>query len=209
MKRLQFLACPVLLLLAGCSTDQPKTGAAPAPKEPEKPAEPVSAQSAVHQMWVKARSWNADAKPLRVVNMNLREVKTHDGLAGGWEAFFVSEARGKSRRYTYSVVEIPPASISKGVFAGAEDNWSPGGQARPFAIQAFKIDSPAAYETALKNGGAEFTKKNPDMPILYLLENTKRFPNPAWRVIWGESVSTSSFSVFVDATTGAFLQKTR
>ena len=47
------------------------------------------------------------------------------------------------------------------------------------------------------------------MPVTFLLEFTKRFPNPAWRVIWGESVGTSDFSIFVDATTGEYLETMR
>jgi hypothetical protein len=43
------------------------------------------------------------------------------------------------------------------------------------------------------------------MPISYLLEQTNRFPNPAWRVIWGESASASDYSVFVDATLNQYL----
>ena len=34
-----------------------------------------------------------------------------------------------------------------------------------------------------------------------------RFPDPTWRVIWGESVSASDYSVFIDATTGMLLEK--
>jgi hypothetical protein len=43
------------------------------------------------------------------------------------------------------------------------------------------------------------------MPVKLLLEKTQRFPGPAWRVYWGESVSTSAYSVFVDANTGEYL----
>ncbi len=45
------------------------------------------------------------------------------------------------------------------------------------------------------------------MPVNFILEWTPRFPNLAWRVLWGESVSTSPYSVFVDATNGQFLEK--
>ena len=49
-------------------------------------------------------------------------------------------------------------------------------------------------------------KKNPDMQISYLLELTTHFPNPVWRVIWGDSVSHSSYSILVDASTGQYLE---
>jgi hypothetical protein len=71
-----------------------------------------------------------------------------------------------------------------------------------------KVDTDAAYKTALKHA-AEFDKKNPGKTISFLLEGNTRFPNPSWRVIWGESVGTSNFSVFVDASTGEYLQTMR
>ena len=45
--------------------------------------------------------------------------------------------------------------------------------------------------------------------MFYLLEQTSRFPDLAWRIVWGESVSASKYSVFVDASTGEFLEKVR
>jgi hypothetical protein len=44
------------------------------------------------------------------------------------------------------------------------------------------------------------------MRINYLLELGDKHANPAWRVIWGDSVGTSGHSVFVDATTGLYLE---
>ncbi len=208
MKRLHFIASlPIAIILTGCS-EAPKQ-AAEAAKAPDPPAEPIGAQSAIRQMWIKARSWSVDAQPLRVTSMNLKEVKSQDGKCGAWDATFVSPGRGRTRRYTYSVVSVPESNLHKGVFAGPEDTWSPGGQMKPITIQAVKTDTTAAFEAAMKKGGADFSKKNPELPIAFLLESTKRFPNPAWRVIWGESISTSNFSVFVDATTGEYLQTAR
>jgi hypothetical protein len=34
-------------------------------------------------------------------------------------------------------------------------------------------------------------------------------PDPVWRIIWGESVSQSNFSVYIDASTGEFKEKLR
>lgn len=205
MKRLQFIAClPVLALLTGCS-EEPKKAAEPVK---EAPPEPVSAQSAVHQMFMKARAWAPDVKPFRIAAMNLQEVKSEGGKAGAWDGTFISESRGRSRRFTYSVVELPAANLHKGVFAGPEDSWSPGGQNAPFVIQALKTDSTAAYDVAVGKS-AEYIKKNPDVPVQILLEKTKRFPNPAYRIIWGESVATSNYSIFVDASTGEYLQTAR
>lgn len=195
---------PLLLLLSAC-TEAPKPAVK---KEPAKPPEPVTALSAVYKMYQQARGWAPDCKLLRVGSLDLKEVQSQAGKAGAWEATFVSESARVARRFTYSAVESPSASLSLGVFGASQDSWSPGGQAQPFTIQAVKIDSAAAYATAWTKG-ADYSTTHPGMPVKFLLEQSKRFPNPAWRVVWGESVATSSFSVFVDATLGTYLQTTR
>jgi hypothetical protein len=195
---------PVFLLLAGCS-DPLQTQKA---KEPPKPPEPVSAQYAFHQMYVAARSWAPDAQPLQLTNIRLDEVKAEAGTAGAWQATFVSDKLGRAKTYTYSVIE-GQGNLHKGVFGGHDEGWSgPRGQARPFLPPAFKVDAAQAYKTAMKHG-AEYARKNPEMPINFLLEKTPRFPNPAWRVIWGESIGTSNYSIVVDATTGDYLTTLR
>jgi hypothetical protein len=80
-----------------------------------------------------------------------------------------------------------------------------------FWFQGLKIDSDAAYETAIKKGkkAAEYIKLNPDKTISFLLEQTNKYPDLTWRVLWGESVSASNYSVFVDATTGEYLETMR
>jgi hypothetical protein len=195
---------PLVLLLSSCSESPKPVEKA---KEPAKPAEPVTALSAVYKMYTQARSWAPDCKVLRVASLSLKEVKNEAGKAGAWEATFVSESQQRARRYTYSVIEAPDSNLHEGVFGSSVDSWSPGKQFTPFLIQAFKKDSTTAYETAMKEKQAtEYSAKHPETPLLFLLEQTSRFPDPAWRVVWGESVSTSAFSVFVDAMTGGFLQ---
>jgi hypothetical protein len=197
---------PAVLLLVGCG-EEPKP--AEKAKEPAKPAEPVTALSAVYKMFTQARAWAPDAKLLRVGSLTVNEIKNQGGKAGAWEATFVSEANQRSRRYTYSVVESPGSNLHEGVFGVTVDSWSPGRTQTPFMIQAFRTDSDAAYATALKDKRcAEYAAAHRDMPLFFLLEQTSRFPDPAWRVVWGESVSASNLSVFVDAMTGQFLLTT-
>jgi hypothetical protein len=64
------------------------------------------------------------------------------------------------------------------------------------------------YQTALKHG-ADYAKKHPDMQISFIMEKIPEFPDPAWRVIWGESPSASNFSIYVDASTGKYLRTMR
>lgn len=186
---------PLSLLLAGCSES---------PKPATAPPEPISAQSAFYKMFVSARNWAADAEPLRVSQIDVDEVKADGGKAGAWEAVFVSQSQGLAQRYIFSVVHRPARNLRGGVTADPPNGWSGGSGSEPFPVQAFKTDSPAAYEIAMKEGH-DYARKNPGMPVKFLLEKTKRFPDPAWRVFWGESVSTSAYSVFVDAVTGQYL----
>jgi hypothetical protein len=193
---------PLLLLLTGCS-DTPEPAA-----ERRRLPEPVSAESAFYKMLISARSWAADAQPLRVAQIDVDEVKADGGKAAAWEAVFVSSSQRSSCRYTYSVIHRPARNLRGGVNAEPPEGWSGGGGSEPFLAQAFRTDSPAAYAVAMKQG-RDYARKNRDKPVKFLLEKTARFPDPAWRVFWGESVSTSAYSIFVDAVTGQYLSTGR
>jgi hypothetical protein len=205
MKRIYALmvCLPLLWLLTACTGGSPT--ASSEKKAPEPPPEPVTAQQAFNRMYITARGWNGDVQPYRLGDLDLKEVKSEGGKAGAWECTFVSPSARRARRYTYSVAAVPSSGLQKGVTGGGEESWSPIGQNRPFPIQSFKTDSVEAYDVAMKKG-EDYAKKHPDIPVKFLLEATKRFSNPAWRVFWGESVATSSYSVFVDANTGGFLK---
>jgi len=188
------------VMLAGCSESPP------APAKKEAAAEPVAGQFALYKMYQKARaSWSADAQVLSLNSIHLPEVPQPRGKAGAWQAVFTSEQLGRSRTFTYSVVESS-GNLHQGVFAGPEESWSGKGAlgSTPFPIGAVKIETDAAYTTALTQA-FEQEKKNPGMTISWVLEKTPKYPDPAWRVVWGESVGTSTFSVFVDASTGDIL----
>jgi hypothetical protein len=197
------LSAAVCLLLTGCSDNAP----APKKKEAEK-VEPVTGQTALFKMYQVARSWAPDAQVLKMNSMPLTEFpNVPPGTAAAWDARFVSAAGSKARRYTYSIVESE-GNLHKGVFPGLDEAWSGArGSNTPFLMLAVKVDTDAAYKTALDNGGADYDKKTPGKPISFLLEKVAKHPNPVWRVIWGESASTSNFSVYVDASTGEFKEK--
>lgn len=199
------LCCAALLLVSSCTSTPPAAKKEP---EPAKPPEPVTGQYAFYQMYGMARAWAPDAEALQARSLHLTEVPSVPGKAGAWEATFVSQSRRRARTYTYSVVEAA-GNLHKGVFAGLEESWGgPTPQARPFPPSAVKVDTDKAYEVALKHGAA-YAKKNPNMPISFTLQWTSRHQVPAWRVIWGESPSTSAFSVFVDCGAGTYLETMR
>ena len=84
------------------------------------------------------------------------------------------------------------------MFGGPEEDYSARGDASPFQMVAIKVDSDEAYKTAAEKS-RDYIKKNPNKPLTFLMELSKRFPDVTWRVMWGDSVSTSDYSVFVDS----------
>ncbi len=191
-----------VLLVSGCS-EAPQ----PAEKKEIAPPQPVKGRFALYQMFNSARGWSSDVQVLRLNSIDLPEVKRERGKAAAWQAYFASAQLGRTRSYTYSVIEAE-GNLHKGVFAGLEEAGAGPRGGSPFLIAALKTDSDEVYLTALKKS-AEYEKKYPDKPISFLLQKTDQFPDPAWRVIWGESVGTSNYSVFVDATMGTYLQTMR
>jgi hypothetical protein len=192
---------PLFLFLSACS-DTPKTAEV---KPPPKVLEALTGRPAFQQMYPQARGWAPDAQPLQITSLNLAQVKADQGKAGVWQVIFVSPSLGKAKTYTWSAVESE-GNLHQGVFGGPQEDYTPRGDSSPFQIAAIKVDSDEAYKTAVENS-ADYIKKNPDKPVLFLMELGKRFPDVTWRVVWGNSVGTSDYSVFVDGSTGKFLER--
>jgi N-acetylmuramic acid 6-phosphate etherase len=163
MKKLRVAATTaVFCLLAGCSDSPPP---ATAVKKTVAPPEPIKGRSALYQMYGAARSWAANAQVLELHSIHLPEVKSERGKAAAWQATFVSQQAGRSRPYTYSVIEAE-GNLHKGVFAGLDEGWSGArGNQKPFLIAAVKTDSDEVLETALKKA-ADYEKKFPTRKFL-------------------------------------------
>jgi hypothetical protein len=195
--------------LGGCSSEAPTPAAKK--EEPKAPpaAAPVTGQSGLFSMYQTARQWSGDIMILKVEDIPMTEVKPEAGKYGAWRAIFYSPAKNRQRTYTFSVVDAEGGLI-QGARAGAEEAYVKNPLVQPFPIQSIKADTPAALEEAKKQKDtAAFEAKHPDMPIQYILEWTKQTPVPAWRVLWGTSVGTSGYSVYIDATTGKYLKEAR
>lgn len=201
------IALPLILLVACSPAPEAVEKKAEAPPKQAAPAEPASAQSALFAIYQVARTWAGDVEVLKLENINIDEVPSQPGKYGAWRATMATKAGKKKREYTYAVVEVGP-TLHKGVFAQAEQGWITSQQSRSFAIQAVKIDSPAALEEASKNKDVQgILKKKPGLPLQVQLEWTGQTQVPAYRVIWGPSVSTSDISIYIDSQTGTFLKK--
>ena len=134
-------------------------------------------------MYQMARSWAPDAQVMKMQSMRLSEVKDGPpGTAPAWQATFVSAAKNQARSYTYSIVE-GEGNLHKGAFAGPEEGWSGNrGMNSSFLMAAIKVDTDAAYKTAMetvRSHAAEYDKKNPGKPITILLERTRQAPRPS------------------------------
>ena len=197
----------LLALAAFVSCSEAPKPATETKKEAPKALEPLTGRQAYQQMYIAARSWAPDCQPLQLASIHLERTKFPTGKAEGWQCVFVSLGRGRARSYTWATVETQ-GSLHKGVFAGQEESYSPNRQLAPFLTSAIKVDSGEAYDTAMTKS-TEFAKKLEGKPVSFRLEQTPRFPDVAWRIFWGESVSSSEYTVFVDATTGQFLERIR
>jgi len=187
--------CLALCLLAACSAPPPA-----AEKKTEPPPEPLTGLSALFHMYQVARATWADAQVVKMSSMRLDGLPSAPrGEAAAWEATFYSPSVGRARSYTDSIVELLP-ELHKDVFAGPQQEFN----GDSFPIAAVKTDTESAFRTALARAG-KAAEPFADQPVLILLEKNPKYSDPAWRIVWGESVSTSTLSIFVDASTGEYL----
>jgi hypothetical protein len=197
-----FASLSLILLLSSCSDT-----ATESKKEPEKPPAPVTAQSAFLYTYPAARTWAGDSLPIRIRSINLADVPSDNGKAGAWEISYVSASLQEARIFTWSAIEASE-TLHKGIFGGKPQTWNgSGGQEKPFMASDFHIDSPKALEAATEAAKAYLDKPGTKPAINFLVEFTPRFPDPVWRVMWGESAGSAEFTVFVDATTGKVVGK--
>lgn len=211
MDRKLLIALPALavMTLAGCGSAPPASEKKAEVKKAA-PAEPISGQSALFSMYQAARQWSGDIQVLRLESIPIESVKPSAGKNGAWRAVFISPSKQQKAEYTYSVVE-ESATLHKGTFAQGTQAYIRSPQVRPFEIQAVKIDSTVAQENADKTKDiVEYRKKKTgDIPNQYILEWTSQTLTPAWRVIYGQSISNSDMSIYIDCQTGTFLKKAR
>jgi len=194
---LTLAAVSLLAAMTACSSSDQQAEK----KEEATPLEPRTGREAFQSMFVAARAWQHDAQPLQLKSIRLPSVKAEPGKSGAWQAIFVSPAAGRARTFTWCAIEAE-GNLHKGVFAGPDESWSGGGT--PFNPVAIKRDTDEVLKTA-EAKSEDYVKKHPNSPVMFLLEQNRRFPDLSWRILWGDSIATSDYSVFVDATTGQLL----
>jgi len=176
--------------------------ASPEPKVDKKPPEPITGLHGLYGMYQHARTWAQDLQVVSCRSIAITQVKATTGKAAAWQAVLASASLGQQRVYTYSVVDAS-TSLHEGIFADSPTPLT--GDVHPFLLAAARTDTDQAWELALKHA-EEYTRKHPETPISYILEMSRQVNQPAWRVIWGESVASSAFSILIDASTGQYMQ---
>ncbi|HEV2021711.1 MAG TPA: hypothetical protein VGQ94_04220 [Terriglobales bacterium] len=194
-------------LLAGCSSEPPKTSE-PAKPAPAKPAdEYLTGRVAFQKLFVTARAWAADTQPFRLESQYTKGAPVAEGNAGIWRATFASTQRRAAKSYLWSGVASEEDARERGISPGLEDTFNPSNPStRPFDFAFLKIDSDQAFQVAQEHGGKELMKKTPDQPVLFVLDWDSRKNQLLWHVVYGDSRGDAKLTVAVDASTGGFLR---
>ena len=198
------MAMLALALMAGCSSEpsNPAPTAKPQPKSPEI----VTGRTAFQKLYLAARGWARDAQPYRLESLLTADSKGKDGRSAVWRASFASATQRGAKPYVWSGEDAPDAP-SRGISPGSEDNYSPtNSSTQVFDIAFLKVDSDKALEVAQKHGGDKLLEKNPDIPILYMLEWSRPISGLIWRVIYGNSRDDARLKVALNASTGDFIR---
>jgi hypothetical protein len=198
------MAVLAMTLMAGCSSEPTK----PAETEKPKPKGPefVTGRIAVQKLYIAARGWGRDAQPYRLESVTTADSKGKDGKSAVWRAFFASAAQRGVKPYIWSGEDAPDAP-SRGISPGTEDSYNPNNSSTQVFDMAFlKVDSDKALEVAQKHGGDKVLEKNPDTPILYLLDWSRATNELIWHVIYGNSRDDAKLKVAVNATSGEFIR---
>ncbi|MGH9669384.1 MAG: hypothetical protein ACRD3A_04655 [Terriglobales bacterium] len=206
MKRI-LLGILALGLLAGCSSEPPKTAGPVAKPAPAKPADDYkTGRVAFQKLLVTARAWAGDAQPFRLESQYTKGAPVAEGKAGVWRATFASAQRASTKAYLWSGVAGEDAP-ERGISPGLEDTYNPmNPSTRPFDLNFLKIDSDQAFKAAQEHGGKELLKKTPDQPVLFILDWDTRKNQLVWHVAYGDSRADAKLTVAVNASTGDFLR---
>src|SRR5208282_53539 len=181
-------------LMAGCSSEpsKPTTAEKPQPKAPEA----ITGSSAFYKCYISARGWAQDAQPYRVESHLDADSKGRDGKAGEWRAGFASPSQRATRFYIWASGDISHT---------VEDTYSPtNSSTQIFNVQFLKADTDKAFAVAQQHGGEKLLEKEPDTPVLYVLDWNRQTNELLWHVIYGTDRDTAKLRVAVNASSGEF-----
>jgi hypothetical protein len=198
------IAVAALLLMAGCSSEPAKPAQTEKPQP--KPAEFDTGRVAFQRLYVAAHGWARDAQGFRLESQLTADSKGKDGKADVWRAGFASAAQHSVKPYIWSGTDAQDAP-ARGVSPGSEDTYSPtNSSTQIFDIAFLKVDSDKAFEIAQKHGGDKLLEKDPETPVIYVLDWSRPTSELIWHVIYGTSRDNAKLTVSVNATTGDFIR---
>jgi hypothetical protein len=197
--RNRVVAILALGVMSGCSSGPSKPATANKPQP--KPAATITGSGAFYKCYIAARLWAQDAQPYRAESQITTDSKGRDGKAGAWRTGFASPLRRAIKAYTWSDGEVTPA---------VEDTYNPTNvSTQIFNVQFLKVDTDKAFEVAQKHGGDQLLQKEPDTPVLYVLDWNRRENQLVWHVIYGTDIDSAKLRVAVNASTGDFVRVER
>jgi hypothetical protein len=203
-KWLMAMLALAFLMMAGCTSEpaKPAQSEKPAPKA----AELQTGRYAFQKLYIAARGWARDAQPFRLESQLTADSKGKDGKSALWRASFASPAGRGAKPYMWSGTDAQDAP-ARGISPGNEDTYSPSNASTQiFDIGFLKVDSDKALEVAQKHGGDKELEKEPDTPILYMLDWNHTTNELTWHVIYGSSRDDAKLRIAVNGTTGEFIR---
>ena len=195
------LSLIALVMIAGCSSNQP------AEKPQPKPTEFQTGRTIFQQLYVAAHGWARDAQPIRLQSQVTPGDKDRDGKSAVWTGYFGSPNLRGVKFYTWSGTDAPDFS-ERGISPGRMDTYNPSNTSTAiFDVRFLKIDSDQAFAVAQKHGGEKVLQKNPDTPVSYILDWNQGANTLNWHVIYGPSRGDAKLVIDVDASTAAFVRE--
>jgi len=157
-------------------------------------------------MYISARGWAGDGQLFRLQSQFTPDAPTSEGKAGLWRGSFASPSKRMMKLFVWSGL-VGPDALEPGVSFSAEDSWNPGNSStHVFDLGFLKVDSDKAYEIAQKHGGEKLTTKDPQQPVVFVLDWDTQKNELVWHVIYGSSQDESTLRIAVNATNGEFLR---
>jgi hypothetical protein len=210
MQKAIFAVSALFLLLVGCSSGpsekskQPKKTTTPAKSEPAEQPEYLTGRDAFQKLYIAARNWSPDSKPLSVESLPRKDDK-RDGTASVWSARFASPQRGQVRSFMWSGA-VGEGAPEPGITPGGQDTYSPGNAStQPFDPAYLQTDTDNALKVADKHAPAE-AKKDKASPLKFKLFNDTSKQRLLWRVIYGPSEYNAKAVVDISARDGGFVK---
>jgi hypothetical protein len=195
----------------GCNSTTNKPSSGETPKLVNTTAtekrEPVlyTAKPCFTRMSDMAQRWSADALPFHVESGLNAEANGQAGTATVWRALFASPSRGTFKTFTCSGSRLPDQP-PLGITSTVESTSSPLVASLEFHPSYLQTDTDKAFALAQQHGGAALTKKDPQQPVLYILERDAKQKAVFWYVVYGKSQSDSKGTGVINATTGTFVR---